>query len=163
MAHCQLDIYQNPTGLLQNYFPARQLPACACSLDYPPSRWRTLHSSLLNSMRFFPTHFTSLFRTLQMTAQPWTISHSSQFCIICKLARGALSPYPKLFWAQYQPLGYNTHDWPPTGLCAFDHNHFYLAVQFLIHLTISLSSAYFISLSMRILQKIRVESLAKSR
>lgn len=59
----------------------------------------------------------------------WCISHLSQFCIVCKLAGGALSPIiygineeVKQFWTQYQFLGYTTTQWPPSPLYSARHN-----------------------------------------
>lgn len=46
------------------------------------------------------------------------------------------------------PLWYCTSDWPPAGRCAADHNPLSPAVQPVsVHLTVHLSSLYFISLS----------------
>lgn len=43
---------------------------------------RTLHLSLLNSVRLLASHFSSLLTSLWMAAQPsWCINHSSQFSI----------------------------------------------------------------------------------
>jgi len=66
----------------------------------------------------------------------WSIKHSSQFCIICKLAEGVLCPIFQLINEddkQYRPqrpsLGYTTGDWPLAGFRASNHNHLSPAVQ----------------------------------
>ena len=57
----------------------------------------------------------------------WSINHSSQFCVISRLAEGTLCPIIQIInegikqdWNQYWPLGYTTSQWPPTRLHATD-------------------------------------------
>lgn len=73
---------------------------------------------------------------LQVTAIPlnisicmWFINHSAQFCIIYKLAEGALCPVVQviredneMYWPQYQPLEYTTSAWASSGFHDPDHN-----------------------------------------
>lgn len=104
----------------------------------------------------------------------WYVSHSSQFCIICKHAEGAFCPIVqvisedvKQYWPQYRPLGQTTSDRPPAGLCVSDHNP--LSQQFsqfstlscptycqsftVKSITVHLSGLYFITLSKKLLWK----------
>lgn len=83
----------------------------------------------------------------------WCISRFSLFCIICRLPEGALCPIiqginedVKLYWSQYQPLGYSSSDLSPAGLSATDHNPLCLTGQS-VHHTLHLPSLYFISVN----------------
>lgn len=83
-----------PTGpFLRRCSPASQLSVWSSAFSYSACMARTLHFSLLNFLftEIFSNNFTSLFRTLWMAGQPWSISHSSQFCIVCRHAKGILS------------------------------------------------------------------------
>ena len=59
----------------------------------------------------------------------WHISHSSQFCVLSKLAQGTLccdiqiiNADDKQDWIQHGPLGYNPCHWPPDRLCTTGHH-----------------------------------------
>jgi len=59
----------------------------------------------------------------------WCIYHSSQFCVISKLAEGTLCPFIQVIdeeaeqdWAKYSPLGDSTSYRPPTRLIVADDN-----------------------------------------
>lgn len=79
---------------------------------------------LLNFVRFLSVNV-----PLKGITPTWFINHSSQLCIICQRAEGALCPITwflmkKLneYWALHQPLWYCTRAWSPAGLCTTDHN-----------------------------------------
>lgn len=55
-------------------------------------RCGTWHSHLLNCMKFLSAHFSTFLRFLWTAGQLSFVSHSSQFCMIVKLAEGM--PYP---------------------------------------------------------------------
>lgn len=130
-----------------------------CSLPAPslPSflpRCRTLHFPLLNFMSFLPAH-------LYVSKIMWCISYSSQFIIICKHATGIFCSIIHVFnegVEQYclpcWPLGFVA---PITTLWTWSF------IQFSVCLNLYLSTLYFVSLSVMILQETVSKPFLKSR
>ena len=89
---------------------------------------RILHFPLLNLIGFLCTQLSACPGLAEGSTAFWCVSHSSQLCIISKLAEGALHPFIQLMdggvkrdRAQYQPHGTQL----ATGLqpdCATDGN-----------------------------------------
>lgn len=82
---------------------------------------------LLIFMRFLLTHSCILSRSFWMTTHPfWLSIHSTQFCIVCKVAESILCPVRVAHEdvKQHWPLGYTSSDWPPAKYCAAIHNPF---------------------------------------
>lgn len=81
-APAQLGVHQDPQILFFWALFWLVTPAMFWCLGLFLPRCRTLHLSLLNSVRFLAAHLSSLLTSLWMAAQPaWCISHSSQFSI----------------------------------------------------------------------------------
>lgn len=91
---------------------------------------RTWHFHLLNFEIRVYSFLQPVLVPLKGRKNTCYLSHSSQFCTICKLLQGVLcsivlviSDKVKQCWPQYWTLGYKTSDWPPAGLLAANPQH----------------------------------------
>ena len=138
--HCQLMVIlsstSTPRSLSTELLSYESIPNLYWCMGLFLPRCSTLHLPWLNYIRFLSAQLSSLSRSHRMAAAFRCISHSSQFCVISKLAECKLELFIQVIdeevkqdWAQYWPLRDTTCYQPPTRLSAADDHSLSSALQ----------------------------------